>query len=321
MVRSHLVLALLAACASPSHPVPVYEASDEPEPTRRTETVGEEQPAAPRPTPPVAVAQAFLYMVRSPEGDAPPSYLFGTITRGVTFDQAFPAEHLGLIDEARLVYVAVDPNAEVSQEAFARVVALRRGSAADLFPARVWHALTEELRLVTPVEQLRGLRPFMSVIALTQKRAKELFPDVTEVMDVTLLRYARERGRTVHALETPVDELRVIADVPDNQFVALGTMAIDRPETISGYFTNLQQHYLEGDEIRAQQVLDDPEERRAAPALARALQRRTGTWWSTIRRELPGGNVFLALPLRHVLGPQGMIAKLREEGYQVERMP
>ncbi|MCB9604316.1 MAG: TraB/GumN family protein [Sandaracinus sp.] len=296
----------------------MYEASDEPPPPPPPPepTAGDEAPT--RRVVRGAVAEPFLYVVRNAEG-APPSLLFGLLPTGVSFDQAFPAERLDLIDQARVLYVAVDPTtpdpAEVS-----RVLSLRRGTAAELFPARVWHALTEELRLTTPVEQLRGARPFYSQHALLNARRATLEPDPPEPMLDTFVRYVGERGKELQSFDTLVGELRVLGTIPDAQFVALTTRMVDDREGTDQRLLSMRESYLEGDEIRIGQLLDDPEDRRLAPALSRTMSRRHDEWLAVMRREIDEGTAFFALEVSHLLGSEGLIAKLREAGYTVERL-
>ena len=309
-------LAFLAACASPSHPVPVYEASDEPPPPPPEPTEGVEVTPPPRPI--EAVREPFLYAVRSAEG-APPSLIFAMVSSGVSFDQAFPAHRLDLLDQARVVYLAFDPTPPEPDE-IQRVLSLRRGSAADLFPARVWHALTEELRLVTPVEQLRGARPFFSVMALERARRATLEENAPEPMETTFVRYVIERGREIRSFDTVAGDLRLLGTVPDSQFVALGTRMVDDRQGTDHRLTSMRQSYLDGDEIQVSQLLDDPEVRRLAPALVRTLARRRTEWLSTMRREIEEGTAFFALDVSHVLGNDGLLAQLREAGFLVERL-
>ena len=296
--------------------MPVYEASDEPPPPPPpVETTGEEVATPP---PPDAVMTPFLYVVRSPDA-APPSLVFAMLPTGVSFDQAFPAHRLDLLDQARVTYVALDPTTP-DPDAVSRALSLRRGSAADLFPARVWHALTEELRLVTPVEQLRGARPFYSVRALLSARRSALEPNPPEPMERTFVRYVAERGKQVSFFDTLVEELTMYGTVPDAQFVALGARMVDDRDGTEERLLEMRRSYLEGDEIRIGQLLDDPENRRLAPALARTLERRRDGWLTRMRAEIDQGTAFFALEAAEVLGERGLLAKLREAGYSIDRL-
>jgi uncharacterized protein YbaP (TraB family) len=84
--------------------------------------------------------------------------------------------------------------------------------------------------------------------------------------------------------------------------------------------TAMRQAYLDGDEIQISQLLDDPEVRRLAPALVRTLARRRAEWLTKMRREVEQGTAFFALDVSHVLGAEGLLAKLREAGFTVERL-
>ena len=50
------------------------------------------------------------------------------------------------------------------------------------------------------------------------------------------------------------------------------------------------------------------------------MSRRHDEWLATMRREIDEGTAFFALEVSHLLGSEGLIAKLREAGYTVERL-
>ncbi|MCB9611155.1 MAG: TraB/GumN family protein [Sandaracinus sp.] len=309
-----LAALLLVACSSPSHPAPVFE-EPAPEPAP-VETVGEEVPPEPEP-----MATPFLYEVRTNDPDVPASYVFATLTRGLPLDRALPERLRTSLDSARVVVVAIDPNAEMNAREVQRAVLLRRGTAADLFEARVWHTLTEELQGRASIEQLRVMRPFAHLSSLVAERAKRLFPDTPEVMDFDLLAYARNRGLNVRALGTPLDEMRMLGSAPDAEAVQVTTHYVDHPEKLEAHLRALLDAYLSGDEDRVVTAVVDPDEVALAPRMHRAWQQRPAQWFRAVRREIDLGNAFVALPAGAVLGDQGVLARLRAAGRLVTRVP
>ena len=320
MTRLFLLgLFALVGCPSPSHPTPVYEATEN-EPSVGSDVRAEAAEVAPPPPPPVEPARPFVYEVRSADPDVPASYLFGTLGRGLRLDQGLPERHRGLLHAARAVVVPIDLTAEMIARDVQRVILVRRGSAADLYPPRIWQALTYELRDDAPLDQLRMTRPFTHVAGLLRRRARVLFPDAPNSMDTELLVYARERGLTFRPLGTPLDEMRILGSAPDRELVALATLYVDRPDVLERDLRETREAYLSGDEARLDAADDDPEERAAAPSVYHALERRRGTWLRPIRRELDEGNAFVAFPASAWVGPEGLIEKLRRAGYTVTRL-
>jgi len=321
-VRS-LALAFLslASCPSPSHPTPVYEA--EPEPIEAP-SAGAERPTAGEETtalaPTVELARPFVYEVRPRDPDVPASTLFGTLGRGLRLDQALPERHRTLLHSARVVVVPIDQTAEMLVRDVQRVMLVRRGSSAELYPPRIWQALTHELRDEMPLDQIRMTRPFMHVAGVLRRRARQLFPEAPNSMDLELFAYVRQRGLTLRALGTPLDEMRIVGAAPDRELVALATLYVDRPEVFARDLQETREAYLSGDEARVDAADDDPEERAVAPTLYRGLERRRDTWLRAIRRELDEGNAFLAFPASAWVGPEGLVEKLRRAGYTVTRL-
>jgi uncharacterized protein YbaP (TraB family) len=318
-----LALATLSACPSPSHPTPVYEPAPSLADTPARST-GAEGPTEREETttvaPPTEPSRPFVYEVRPRDPDVPASYLFGTLGRGLRVDQALPERHRTLLHSARAVVVPIDQTAEMLVRDVQRVMLVRRGSAADLYPPRIWQALTHELRDEMPLDQLRMTRPFVHVAGILRKRARELFPDAPSSMDLELFAYARERGLTLRTLGTPLDEMRIVGAAPDRELVALATLYVDRPEVFERDLREAREAYLAGDEARVDAADDDPEERTAAPTLYRGLERRRDTWLRPIRRELDEGNAFVAFPAGAWVGPEGLVEKLRRAGYTVTRL-
>jgi len=312
-----ILVALLAGCASPSHPVPVYE-SDE----GSSAPIVASAPATPPETPPAptAVARPFVYEIRAASPDVPPSYALATLTRGARLDEALPARLHDRLHAARVVVVPVDVGGDMLVRDVQRVGLVRRGTAADFYAPLVWQSLTHELREQVSLDQLRATRPFLHLAPLAVHRARALLPEAPNSMDVELFAYARERGLTLRPLGTAIDEMRMLGAASDREIAALVTLWVQRPEVLERDLRGMREAYLSGDEARVLQEFADPDERAVAPSFYRHVERRPSTWVRPIRRELDEGNAFLALPFRALLGPDGVFERLRAAGYTITRV-
>lgn len=320
-MRCFLLVALLAGCPSPSHPVPVYE-SDEgsSSPTSSNASNGSNATPEVPPPAPTTVARPFFYEIRATRPDVPPSYALATLGRGARLDEALPTRLHDRLHAARVVVVPTDIGGEMLARDAQRVGLVRRGSAADFYAPLVWQSLTHELRDQVSLDQLRATRPFLHLAPLVVHRARTLLPEAPNSMDTELFAYARERGLTLRALGSPLDELRMLGAASDREVAALVTLLVQRPEVLERDLRGMREAYLSGDEARLVQETADPEERAVAPSFFRSIERRPSTWVRPIRRELDEGNAFLALPFRAVLGADGIFEKLRAAGYAITRV-
>lgn len=315
------VLLAAAACGTPSHRAPEYHPSDEPAPIvtpTPAPTTGDEA-ATPARRPPQAVQRPFIYRVDRAER---PSYLFGTIHVGVSLDAALPAQYLDVIDQSRVVLVEIDPTA-MRPEELTQAARLRRGSLADAFRASTWHSLTDELQRTFPIDQLRHVRPWFAMVVLTQKRAADVFGGgrLPEAMDVTLVRYAQDRGLALRPLETPAQQMAALGAIPDDQMVRVVSEMVEHPDRFRDELQGLVDAYRLGIEVQIEDKIFDPEQRRLAPEMHEHLfTRRNAAWLPVLKRELDEGGAFVAVGLGHWLGDQGLLATLRAEGYTITRV-
>lgn len=315
-----LLLAASAGCPSPSHPAPVFEpdpsASAAPAPTAGRE---EEAPATPQPRR-RAVERPFLYAVRNTEQ---PSYLFGTVHVGVSLEEALPGQAFEALANPRIVLVEIDP-ATVSPQQLADAARVpRRGPTLDrLLPSLLWHDLTEELSGVMAAEGLKQMRPWFAMMMLMQQRVAVMHDGAPpEAMDLSIVRYAREQGIEVGALERLRDQLQALGGVPDEQMLQMLQEMLEDPEAAQQKLVDMLEAYRQGDELRLAQLVFDPAEVARAPEMyERLFTRRNAAWMPRLERELEAGGAFVAVGVGHLLGDDGLVAQLRERGFPVERV-
>ena len=314
------LLALAAACPSPSHPAPEYETDpNAPPPTTGAETeTAEADEVTPARRAPRFVQQPFLYRV---DAGPQPSFLLGTIHVGVSMDAALPAQHLGDLDGARVVLVEIDPS-ELSARTMMEAAALPSGELDDFFAARDWFELANELDPVIPAQQLKRLRPWFAMSMLVNKRVADMHDGAPpQAMDLTLIEYARERGLPIRPLETPAQQLAAMNAIPNEDMAETVTEMVQDPEGSQRELTNMLDAYFDGDVLRLEQLIFDPQDVAEHPAVYEQLfTRRNAAWLPVLKEELDEGGAFVAVGLGHLIGEGGLIATLRSEGYAIERL-
>lgn len=319
-----LLLTLLLAssflgCPTPStHGTPVYENDPEANQVERRPTQGDEE-ETPQPPPRGAVDLPWLYVVSNVEQ---PSYLFGTIHVGVSLEEALPGDHFGAMAEPRVIMVEVDPTTVTPQNLVAGARLSRRQDLENMLPSMVWHDLTAELAGVMASEGLKQMKPWFAMMMLTQERVREMHVGrPPQAMDLAIATYAQEQGINLRPLESANDQIRALNAIPDNEMIAIVTDMMENAETANTDLREMLSYYRGGDEAAMAGLIFDPAEMERSPRMYRELfTRRNEAWMRPLKQELDQGGAFVAVGLGHLLGPDGLVAKLRAEGYPITRV-
>ncbi|MFT5356063.1 MAG: hypothetical protein ACI9KE_003286 [Polyangiales bacterium] len=309
-----LSVGLLLGCGPSRMHAPTY-AGEEPEP--EVDEAAEAPPPAPR-RQHRAVAQPYLWRVGS---GARPSYLFGTMHVGVAFDEAFPADGLEHIDAARIVFQEVDPEAG-TLAALAENASLPINKILeDYITPRAMYRLSNELLHVTDVSRLPNLRPWVSMIFLQQKRADAIRSGgLAHSMDEEFHRYVQQQGVHFQPLETVEDQAVALGSVSDEIMGHIVRDMVLEPERLNRELDALIEAYLSGDAAEVRMLLHDNGDAGVRAFHAALFDGRSERWFEVIEPELEEGGLFVAVGLGHILGPGGLLRRLRQAGHAVERL-
>ncbi|MCW5806044.1 MAG: TraB/GumN family protein [Deltaproteobacteria bacterium] len=251
---------------------------------------------APRDAPP------FLW--KATRDDGATVWLYGTIHNGGRADVA----------EAAWRALAASPgfaselgDTEPDPDKMRAIAMVAGGKGIDqLLPANDWYDLRDELRGVVKEDVLRRARPWYAMTQLMSKVA----PSPSPTMDFALAKAAREKRKTVDALERweeqlgALDQTVKIADL-QQAIRARGTMGCDLASLLATYRT--------GD-------LPAMERRLIVEGTAQLLGPRNKLWLPRIAAYFDRGGGFVAVGLGHMIGEDGLPALLARTGYKVERI-
>lgn len=141
-------------------------------------------------------------------------------------------------------------------------------------------------------------------------------------LDQILMERARERGISVHGLETPAEQIAVFGELPlPDQLILLedSLAGLDRRDAL---VEEMIQLYVEGDlqglMAFQERLLAEGDARASALFRERAIRDRNHRMLRRMLRHLMVGDAFIAVGALHLPGPEGLIALLREQGYRVE---
>ena len=188
--------------------------------------------------------------------------------------------------------------------------------------------LREELRRLMArqggsIEQVDGYEPWFVNLSLLMGLSQSLGFSAEQGLDRHLMARAAEAGKPIGGLETLEAQLRVLDETPmDEQMVGLADF-LDRPQDMPAKLDELHQAWRSGDAAtlesltRLQMLEKTPETYRTVNI------ERNDAWLPQLQAMLqaPGDDdVLVVVGALHLLGDDGLVEKLRAQGYQVERI-
>lgn len=281
-----------------------------------------------------------FWRITAPEGQI--SYLWGTQRASTPEILALPAQVEAQIKTARVVAIESDHS---FQSRAALVREQERGDwfepepAADLVAlarnepqVMGWIATRLEATGLIFAGTLPHLRAGTLVEALQQDVCEDFNAGVLPVQDVRIQMLGRIAGAEILSLEAP-GSVRDHLNQPENRALALTTMlylgtALDPTQTPK-HRASHRALYLQG-EIGVMQAWQDARVTRLFGPRASDLRQqaegyllkaRSRNFIAAAQDALKTGDTFLAVGAAHLPGKAGMVALLRQAGYQVERIP
>lgn len=259
--------------------------------------------------------QALLWKVESPRGAV--SFLFGTIHSDDPRVLDLPEPITLAINGAKTVALELDLG-QASQAQMGTAIMLPKGkSLVDLLPSPLYRETVEVMSsLGYPEEVTRQLAPWAVQLTLSM-------PPATTGMflDAVLYEQAIAANKNVVGLETMEEQLSVFRDLPMSDQIVLLQQAVKDYPKLAGFMEQILQAWLDRDldkmaTMSAENMAELPE----------ALQQNFGRNLVEKRnhrmaeRSLPmlrEGGAFIAVGTLHLIGDEGLVALLREQGMKV----
>ncbi|UOQ78587.1 TraB/GumN family protein [Hymenobacter sp. 5516J-16] len=265
--------------------------------------------------PPATPANALLWKV-SGKGLAKPSYLYGTIHLICPQDLRISEPVKRAFASTRQLILELDMDSPTLLEDMKAGMKMNDGqtlhkllSAADY--ARVSSYLKDKAGI--PIAQVSMLKPFI-VSSLLYSNLLGCAPASYETSFVKL---AQEQHKEIQGLETVQEQLGFFDKIPYTVQSQLLADLVTREAEAQQEFQQLVTLY------KAQKI----EELRAVtsasafsfPGYAEMLlDNRNQRWLATIAQQAAGQPTFFAVGAAHLGGPKGLLALLRQQGYQVQ---
>lgn len=263
------------------------------------------------------------------------SHLFGTMHLSDPRVLELPEAAVVAFDEAATLVIEsteiLDP-AALSGQLFARpdLSLMPSGTRlSDLVPEERLAEFTEALAgKGTPIGSVETLQPWLLATSLSIPPCEATRQaEGDEVLDIALVRRAEAEGMAVRGLETGLEQLEALASLPLAEQAENLLAAIDLADRMPDIFETMTLLYLEGS-IAAinptiERIAPTPGEEEAAAVYAeyeaRLVDRRNAVMAERLAPILAEGDIFVAVGALHLPGTDGLVERLRRDGWTVER--
>lgn len=169
-----------------------------------------------------------------------------------------------------------------------------------------------------PAAQLDRLQPWYAELMIQEALFEQMGIKASEGVEEQLWAGLSPTAKRV-TLETPAQQIGFFAGAPLNEQVAsLEQTLKDAPHARRDY-DELLRAWLNADvRVLEKQVVAPL--RKSAPGLyARVVTQRNARWVQAIDQRLKGkGETVIVVGMGHLIGPDGVPARLRAQGYQVD---
>jgi uncharacterized protein YbaP (TraB family) len=165
---------------------------------------------------------------------------------------------------------------------------------------------------------LDHLQPWMAEVVLSAATFRRSGANAADGAEKTIAAAAPpSAGR--RAFETPAEQISLFADVPMTEQIASLNETLREMQDNPDQFAALLRDWMAGDMAALDREALQPL-RKASPAMFRRLvSERNARWASVLDTRLKGrGRTVVVVGVGHLIGPDGVPARLRALGYSVE---
>jgi hypothetical protein len=171
-----------------------------------------------------------------------------------------------------------------------------------------------------PPELVRQLKPWVVMALLSMPK-----PDGGAILDLVLQRRAAAAGKPTAGLETAEEQLSVFEQLSMGDQIELLKMTLAQLPQLPGLMDQLIQAYAADDLGKIAALAASYKSQGNLEALKRFTFRlndeRNLRMIQRMKPYLQQGNSFIAVGALHLAGPTGLVALLRQAGYQVDPVP
>jgi uncharacterized protein len=182
----------------------------------------------------------------------------------------------------------------------------------------------ERLRRATALtgldpESLDGLRPWLVALQLSYGYAQRVGHRSDLGVESVLAARARAEGKQLSFLETPEEQVRILADLAPEDEARFLSVTLRQIEEEADTMRVLDRAWARGDTATLDRALSQEWDEAGAAVHEAVIHRRNRAWADEIERRLAGsGRIFIAVGAAHLIGDDSVVDLLRTRGVEVE---
>jgi uncharacterized protein YbaP (TraB family) len=173
------------------------------------------------------------------------------------------------------------------------------------------------------IAQFEQFEPWFVNLALVMGLSQSMGFRAEDGLDQYLMRRAASANKPTSGLESIDLQLQALDRTPMNEQIASLQEYVDDPDKMPGMLDDLHRAWRGGDVVKLD-ALTRGEMLANAPETYRMINvARNDAWVPKIRKmldESSSDDVMVVVGAMHLLGKDGVVAKLRAKGYRVERV-
>lgn len=272
------------------------------------------QTAATPPSPPPA-AKSLLWEI-SGNQLAQPSYVFGTIHLQCADALKVSDAAQKALANSQQIALEMDMDSPTLAQEVRASMALPAGQTVQNCLSKEDYAAVSDYftgQLKMPFAQMGTIKPFFLATLLYS----QLLGCAPGSYEMTLVDWAKAHQREVIGLETVAEQMRVIDHIPCNQQARLLVDAVRKPTEAGQEFRALLNAY-QAQDVEALHAMALSTKFGIPEFEKQLLTDRNKRWIPLIAQQAASKPTFFAVGAAHLGGPAGVLALLRQQGYQVK---
>jgi len=266
-------------------------------------------------------AQTGRGLIWSVEKDGKTGWLVGSMHALTAADYPLPASFTTAFSRADTVIEEADLEAAGSPELMLAVASkgmYRDGQTLETVLPPATYALLRDRssKAGLPVEMVRMMKPWMAAITLSAMEIQRAGLDPQQGVDAFYRRQVTATGKQFQALETPEQQMDFLANLAPDVQVAQLTESLQDGEAAGTQLRGLAAAWRTGDTAAIEREV--MKSRSESPAVYEAVVAgRNRTWLPRLETCLTTRSCFIVVGAAHMVGPDGIVALLRQRGYKV----
>jgi hypothetical protein len=196
------------------------------------------------------------------------------------------------------------------------------GSLSQVLPPDVREKMQQVLG-TERLAQMEAVEPWFINLGLLIGISQQLGFKADQGLDLHIARMAEAVNKPVSGLETADQQLAVLDTSPMDEQIAGLRDFFNKPGEVPRLLNETHDAWRDGDVARLNALVID-EVRKETPVTYRVINvERNDAWVPKLQQMLDGktkGDTLVVVGAMHLLGQDGVVEKLRDKGYRVERI-